>query len=135
MNKKFTAIFTFLAGFFLLLAVSPLNVYADLFDTDFLGLKCAPGEKEVVCSYKSEEPFGPRTEDNCKEYKNNSNYYFLVSTGSSFGGEEKYCLYEGRTDENILNSYSPAVVGGVISVVVGASLLGIFLIRKRNAAK
>ncbi|HEX7456566.1 MAG TPA: hypothetical protein VF303_03805, partial [Candidatus Nanoarchaeia archaeon] len=50
------------------------SAHADLMNPDFLTKKCNAGEKEIVCSYSSKEPFGSRTTDECKKYANNSNY-------------------------------------------------------------
>jgi len=112
---------------------------------EFLTKKCNAGEKEIVCSYSSKEPFGPRTTDECEKYANNPNYYSLVSSGSSFGGEEKYCLKVGALDnattqnggigENLFSDNQYFIIGGAVVVVIVISLLALFLIRRRNANK
>jgi len=104
--------------------VSPVR--ADLMNPDFLTEKCQEGEEEVICSYKSEEPFGPRTEDECEKYANDENYYYLVSHGSSFGGEEKYCLKTAKEDNYWW-------IGVIVMAVAGGSLLGLSQIRKKSA--
>ena len=72
------------------------EVRADMLNPEFGVKKCAEGEKEVICHYSSKVPFGPKIEDECGRYVNDPRYYYLVSTGSSFGGREKYCLKVGE---------------------------------------
>ena len=110
--------------------VSPVK--ADLMNPDFLTEKCQEREEEVVCSYKSEEPFGPRTEDECEKYASDENYYYLVSHGSSFGGEEKYCL-KVKTASETPKKDSYLWVGVMVMAVAGGSLLGLSQIRKKSA--
>ena len=143
MHKIFTKPFSFLVIITALVVLSPINVKADVMNPDFLTKKCAPGEKEVVCSFSSKKPFGPRTTDECKKYKNDPNYYYLVGHGSSFGGEEKYCLKVGaqeNTNQNGNEGKQPfdnnyILIGGIVAVLVVISLVALFLIRKRNVSQ
>jgi hypothetical protein len=131
MHKIFTKVFSLIVVITSLVTFSPTNLNADVMNPDFLTKKCAPGEKEVVCRFSSVKPFGPRTTDECKRYKNNSNYYYLVGHGSSFGGEEKYCLKVGAQGNTIFyNNY--IIIGGVVALIVGISLMALLLTRKRN---
>lgn len=140
MYKK---IFSIIAIFVVLVVFSPVHVNADVMNPDFLTKKCEPGEKEVVCSFRSKEPFGPRTTDECKKYKNDSNYYYLVGHGSSFGGGEKYCLKVGaqentnqnRDEGKQLFDNNDVLIEGIVAFVVGISLVALFLIRKRNVSQ
>ncbi len=113
---------------------------ADLINPDFLTKTCKPGETEVTCSYKSKDPFGPRTSDGCKKYASDSSYYYLVGHGSSFGGEEKYCLRigaSGNTSGAPKNTTSITkdklvIVGGAVAVLAVISLLVLFQIRRKS---
>lgn len=120
-------------------------VYADVMNQDFLTMKCNPDEEEVVCSYSSEEPFGPRTSDGCKNYANNPDYRYLVSHGSSFGGEEKYCSKIVAQDEEAKKDNNKARIpaeennyilpGVIIFFVIIISFVSLFLIKKKNVNK
>lgn len=52
--------------------------YADIVNPEMYTKKCMPGEVEVTCKYKSKEPFGETTYDECVSYKEDSDYRFLV---------------------------------------------------------
>ncbi len=130
MYKLFIKAVLFIIITIYLVILFPVNVNADLINPDFLIKKCALGEKEIKCRYSSKEPFGPRTLNTCKKYENNPNYYLLATSGSSFGGKEKYCLKVGA-QENIDYIF----IGGFIVIIISTSLIALFLIRKRNASK
>jgi hypothetical protein len=85
--------FSLILGLFLILIalLFPRLIQADVINPEWFDKKCGISEREVVCSYTSREPFGPRIYDDCQKYKYNPNYRYLVGRGSSFGGSEKYC--------------------------------------------
>ena len=136
-NIKITT-FIIVAIYLILFLFAPV-VRADIPNPEFSIKKCKSGEKEIVCSYKSEKPFGPHTEDECLKYKDNPNYYYLVSQGSSFGGEMKYCLKAGANESDVgkesdistNNNYS--TVGIAIIAITAISLLALFIIRRKYA--
>ncbi len=144
-TKKFkNVLFTIAIITIINVLLSP-NAKADVMNPDFLTKQCIQGEKEIICSFSSEKPFGPRTVDECKKYEKNNNYYYLVGHGSSFGGREKYCLKIGAKD-NAQEGYidegkSPFTpnnyfVAGVAVITISAiSLLTLFLIRRKNASQ
>jgi len=115
--------------------ISP--VYADVINPEFFSKKCDLGETPIICSYKSEKPFGPRTEDNCKQYENNPKYRNLTGHGSSFGGEEIYCFKVnpknvlGLIDTLIRTKISYTFLFGTIIVLALASGIGLLLLRKK----
>lgn len=124
-----------------LLLFSNANIAsADVMNPDFLTKTCKPGETEVKCSYKSKDPFGSRTSDGCKKYASNSSYYYLVGHGSSFGGEEKYCLGAGApgnassSPESIasISKNKFVIVGGAVAVLAVISLLILFQVRRKS---
>jgi hypothetical protein len=109
---------------------------------DFITKTCNPDEEEIVCSYKSKEPFGSRTSDECKKYANNPDYRYLVGHGSSFGGEEKYCFKKVSTSATTQNNdiknplifeNSYIIVGAVVIFGSIISLLILLLLRRKNA--
>lgn len=120
----------FLTLFLISLLINiPKNVGADLMNPDFLTKKCKPGETEIVTSYRSATPFGPKTYDEGAKYENNSSYYYLTGHGSSFGGEDKWCLKAGAFD----NTGSVVLVTGLtVATVVSISFITLYAIRKRN---
>ena len=92
----------FLLNVFLALLVLifiPKPVIADVPNPNYLTARCNPGEIKVDCSYKSKEPFGPKTYNECAKYENNPNYRFLEGTGSSFGGSQKFCFRAVSTSD------------------------------------
>ncbi|MCR4264514.1 MAG: hypothetical protein NUV98_07435 [Candidatus Roizmanbacteria bacterium] len=88
MKKFLMNIFLFL----LLFIFFPETASADLVNPEYYTKTCSPGEVEVECSYKSTQPFGPTTYDECAKYKNDPDYRYLVEEGHSFGGSQKYCF-------------------------------------------
>lgn len=86
--SKYLLFFILLSFVFLL----PVSVKADVVDPLYWTKVCAPGEVMVECNYKSEEPFGLRTYDDCAQYKYSTNYRYLAGEGHSLGGSEKYCV-------------------------------------------
>lgn len=140
MSKKIVFLISLLFASFLLSSM----VFADLIPPEFLEEKCRPGEKQITCSYKSNGPFGPKTEDNCEKYANDQNYYYLTerSYGTGLGGEQKYCLREKSAMDNFNipkelgadTNYSNETI--LVTVIAILSLFGISLIRKKkNAGK
>lgn len=97
MRKVLSTIFLAL----LILIFLPSPVFADVLNPDYFTNRCDHGEIEVSCSYRSKEPFGPKTYNECAKYENNPNYRFLVGTGSSFGGSEKFCFKAVSATESI----------------------------------
>ncbi len=75
--------------------------YADLINPEYYSKTCKPGEMEIQCSYKSTQPFGPKTYNECAKYENNPAYKYLTGEGHSFGGRSKYC-YKATSIENYL---------------------------------
>lgn len=71
------------------------EVNADVINPEYYTKKCSSGELEITCSYKSIEPFGPKTYNECAPYENNPKYRFLTGNGHSFGGSSKYCYSSG----------------------------------------
>jgi hypothetical protein len=69
-------------------------VKADLDLPNIFEKKCKTGEKEIVCEYRIDQ-FGLRAFDECRVYKNNSSYYFLINRPAMNGGQEIYCLLAG----------------------------------------
>ncbi|MFC1726894.1 hypothetical protein ACFL0Y_00005 [Patescibacteria group bacterium] len=92
-NLKIVSIIFLSASFFLLFQKLAL---ADVINPEWFEKKCEIGEIAITCSYKSKEPFGKRTEDECGYYKNDPSFRYLVGHGSSFGGEERYCIEKGE---------------------------------------
>lgn len=109
----------------LVLFLPAAQVSADLVNPEFNTKHCKSGEKEIVATYSSKEPFGPRTSDETKKYENNPNYYELSSQGSSFGGKVKYCQTGSDTSTKLLGV-------GVAGLVV-LSILGLVWLRRRRA--
>lgn len=127
-------IFLFLVATIILTVFLPIGARADVVNPDYLTKKCGAGEKEITCSYSSKEPFEPRTTDGCKQYADNPNYYYLTGRGSSFGGEEKYCL-KANAQDNAAESFFKnkyVMAGGAVIAVAVISLIILFLIRSKN---
>lgn len=76
---------------FITIFLIPSFVHADVMLPEYMNAKCNLGEKMVTCSYYTNEPFGAKTQDGCKNYDSNPNYRYLTSSGHSFGGTVKYC--------------------------------------------
>lgn len=91
MNLKYLFLL-FFPVFFLLFTHS---AYADLMNPEYLTKKCQPGEQEIVCSYSRKSMLSDYDEHECIPYKNNASYYYLTGHGSTFGGQDKYCLKHG----------------------------------------
>ena len=68
---------------------------------------CPLNKIEKECHYRSIEPFGPKTESDCYLYENNPKCDFLVGSGSSFGGSQKYCCISGFEEFESKNPYHP----------------------------
>lgn len=143
----FTIFIVAIAMFFVLL---PRDINADVVHPDFLTKKCAPGEQEVKCTYRNKDMFGPKEVDTCKLYRNDPNYRPLAATGSTWGGTAKYCLRADASDWKIqvfdndfwysifyLTGFGSESISAVriIIFLILASLIGLFLIRKRNVTK
>jgi len=95
--KKYLFVLFLILGLF----VSSL-VLADLINPDYLIKHCPPSKIQRECFYSTDLPFGPTTKSNCGLYKNNSLCKLLVSTGSSFGGQERYCCEPGFENPSFL---------------------------------
>jgi len=96
----------FLLNIFLILLIFisfPKPASADSVNPEYFSKTCPPGEREVQCNYRSTQPFGPRTYNECAKYENNPNYRFLVGEGHSFGGIEKYCFRPISTGSFIIH--------------------------------
>ena len=91
---------------------------ADSVNPEYFSKTCPPGEKEVQCIYKSTQPFGPKTYNECARYENNPNYRFLVEDGHSFGGSQKYCFKAASTGD---------FIGYYIKVLLPLLLITLFL--------
>jgi hypothetical protein len=117
---------------FLLFLVNASQVSADLMNPDWSKKTCKPGEIEVICNYRSEEPFGPRTADGCKKYKNDSDYYYLVGHGSSFGGEEKHCLKEGLSGKLLFHHVGSFIPELAITLVIEVAIFFIVGFREQR---
>jgi len=111
---------------------------ADVMNPEYLTKKCGSGDREIICGYTIKEPFGPHITDDCKKYENNASYYYLVGHGSSFGGENKYCLKSGAKDNagqkerEMIDDRNMLMIGVAIIIVVAVSLAAIFFIRRKN---
>jgi len=121
----------------LLFVILTFKVKADVINPEYLTKKCQPGEKEVVCTFKRKKTFGPITENGCTQYEENSNYYLLSSTGSSFGGSSKYCL-KVKEEQEISQNKSGTLPDGfnsttyILGAIVFVALLSLYYIRKKN---
>ncbi len=102
-------------------------IFADLINPDYFILKCANSEAEIECHYKSTIAFGPRTYDECIKYKNNSNYRFLVSRGSSFGGYEKYCYKPKSSVDSVIYYIKTLLPIIFITILFELSIFWIFI--------
>ena len=111
---------------------------------EFLEKRCRSSEKEVTCSFRSSESFGPRTVDDCKKYANDPNYYFLTgrSYGTGLGGEEKYCLNSSNSsgaldiqDDFGLNGGNYLIETIAVIVVGAISSFALYFIKRKNVRK
>ena len=114
----------------LLLVLPTINVSADVANPEFATKHCKSGEKEITASYSSKEAFGPRTYDETKKYANNPNYYELTGSGSSFGGQVKYCQ-RGSDSSDFKVKLISLGVGSVVFVAV----VGIVWLRRRGTRR
>jgi hypothetical protein len=119
-------LFSFLLLFFFLFSSN--SVYADLVNWEFHSAKCQPGERMVSCDWRSNEPFGQKNSDSCRQYKNNPNYRYLSSEGHSFGGSSKYC--ERYTLIGFFTGYIMSLVGTLIFEIPIFSLFKTFRSKK-----
>lgn len=122
-----------LIAIIVLTLLSSNATYADVMNPEYLTKKCKPGETEVIAHYESEKPFGPTTYDETTKYENDPSYYYLVSHGSSFGGNVKYCKKVGAVDINWTNYIIATGVG--VAIVATISLVLLVKIRKKNGHK
>jgi hypothetical protein len=130
---KKVLLFTILVMLFI-----PTLVKADLIGPEWFETECPAGQQEVTCSYRSEEPFGPKTSDYCVKYENNSNFEYLTGHGSSFGGESKYCfLGQGNPDDYINKNTTPTskkylwIITTATALFI-AGITALYLIRRKN---
>lgn len=116
-------------------------ILADVLNPEWFEKQCNEGEIEVVCSYSSSTPFGPRTKDECKKYENHPDYSYLTGHGSSFGGEEKYCLAEGadglsNTEVAVYSLFDNYIaLGAVIVLISGVSIFVLWKIGRKHDRK
>ena len=70
-------------------------VSADVVNPDYLITQCPLNKLQRECFYSSKEAFESETKSDCEVYENNSSCEFLAGTGSSFGGQRRYCCEPG----------------------------------------
>jgi len=123
----------FLVCFICLLFQKP--IFADIVNPEYFISKCANTEAEIECHYKSKIAFGPRTYDECIKYENNSNYRFLVSRGSSFGGSEKYC-YKPKSNVDSVIYYIKTLLPIIfITILFELPIFWIFISKSHKALR
>lgn len=84
-----------------LLFFYPSKALADVINPAYFTASCNPGETEIECSWTRNSISGP-IKDGCTKYKNNPNYRYLEGTGSTFGGENKYCFKPVSTNNLVM---------------------------------
>lgn len=114
----------------LLVAVAvPLSATADLINPEYQTKICKPGETEVIATYQSKTPFGPRTNDETARYAHNPEYYELAAEGHSFGGSIKYCRKVAQD-----NTGKILLAVGLVAVIALGSLGGLYAVKRRGPA-
>ncbi|NCS97878.1 MAG: hypothetical protein GW762_04790 [Candidatus Pacebacteria bacterium] len=127
--KKYFLIFALSLSFLML----PASVKADVINPDWFELHCAADQLQVECTYKSEQAFGPKIMDECEQYENNPEYVYLTGHGSSFGGEERYCLIHPNIATFVFEHLKNLFPFLFITVFVETSLF--FLLKYRSVLK
>jgi len=104
---------------------------ADIPNPEYPISRCNPGEEMVTCDFRSKEPLGPLTKDECAPYRDNPNYRYLTGTGGSLGGSSKYCLSPDAQSTRQRMTLTGFVV---VALAVGSFKL-LSVLRNRNITK